>query len=69
MQDQLIDLLLTGTVDTLIMVGASAFIAFLIGLPIAVILVSTSEHFGIYPSKRLIKLWAGSLTLLVLFPF
>lgn len=49
---QLIDLLLTGTIDTLLMVGVSAFVAFLIGLPMAVILVSTSEH-GIYPSKRL----------------
>lgn len=68
MQDQLIDLLITGTVDTLLMVGASAFIAFLIGLPIAVILVSTSEH-GIHPSQRLIKLWVGSSTLLVLYPF
>ena len=28
MHDQLIDLLITGTVDTLLMVGASAFIAF-----------------------------------------
>ena len=52
MHDQLIDLLLTGTLDTLIMVGASAFVAFLIGLPIAVILVNTSEH-GIYPSKSI----------------
>lgn len=52
MQDQLIDLLITGTVDTLLMVGASAFIAFLIGLPIAVILVSTSEH-GIHPSQKI----------------
>ena len=50
MHDQLIDLLLTGTVDTLIMVGVSAILAFLIGLPMAVILVNTSEH-GIYPSK------------------
>lgn len=50
MQDQLIELLLTGTVDTLIMVGVSAILAFLIGLPMAVILVNTSEH-GIYPSK------------------
>lgn len=69
MHDQLIDLLITGTVDTLLMVGASAFIAFLIGLPIAVVLVSTSEH-GIHPSqKRLIRLWVGSLILLVLCPF
>ncbi|MFB6329247.1 methionine ABC transporter permease [Acinetobacter variabilis] len=50
MHDQLIDLLLTGTTDTLLMVGVSAIVAFLIGLPIAVVLVSTSEH-GIYPSK------------------
>lgn len=50
MHDQLIDLLLTGTTDTLIMVGVSAIVAFLIGLPMAVVLVSTSEH-GNYPSK------------------
>ncbi|WP_296278144.1 methionine ABC transporter permease [uncultured Acinetobacter sp.] len=52
MQDQLIDLLITGTIDTLIMVGISALIAFLIGLPLAVVLVNTSEQ-GIYPSKKI----------------
>ena len=52
MHDQLIDLLISGTIDTLIMVGVSALVAFLIGLPLAVILVSTSEH-GIYPSKSI----------------
>ncbi len=52
MYRQLIDLLLTGTIDTLVMVGVSAFIAFLIGLPIALILVSTAD-FGIYPSKKI----------------
>ncbi|ESK54907.1 methionine ABC transporter permease [Acinetobacter tjernbergiae] len=52
MYNQLIDLLLTGTTDTLIMVGVSAIIAFLIGLPIALILVSTAD-FGIYPSKKI----------------
>lgn len=52
MQDQLIDLLLTGTIDTLLMVGLSAIVAFLIGLPLAVILVNTSEQ-GIYPSKKI----------------
>ncbi|MEJ2899726.1 methionine ABC transporter permease [Acinetobacter sp. NS-4] len=52
MHDQLIDLLLTGTIDTLLMVGVSAIVAFIIGLPIAVILVSTAEH-GIYPSKSI----------------
>lgn len=50
MHDQLIDLLLTGTTDTLIMVGVSAIVACLIGSPMAVVLVSTSEY-GIYPSK------------------
>jgi D-methionine transport system permease protein len=52
MYNQLIDLLLTGTTDTLIMVGVSAILAFLIGLPIALILVSTAD-FGIYSSKKL----------------
>ena len=52
MHDQLIDLLLSGTIDTLLMVGVSALVAFIIGLPIAVILVSTAEH-GIYPSKSI----------------
>jgi len=51
MYNQLIDLLLTGTIDTLVMVGVSSFIAFLIGLPIALILVSTAD-FGIFPSKK-----------------
>ncbi|WP_336937132.1 methionine ABC transporter permease [Acinetobacter modestus] len=52
MYNQLIDPLLTGTTDTLIMVGVSAILAFLIGLPIALILVSTAD-FGIYPSKKI----------------
>ena len=52
MHDQLIDLLISGTIDTLIMVGVSALVAFLIGLPLAVVLVSTSER-GIYPSKSI----------------
>lgn len=52
MHDQLIDLLISGTIDTLLMVGVSALVTFLIGLPLAVVLVSTSEH-GIYPSKSI----------------
>ena len=52
MHDQLIDLLLTGTIDTLFMVGISAFFALLMGLPMAVILVCTTEH-GIYPSRSI----------------
>ncbi|WP_288387480.1 methionine ABC transporter permease [uncultured Acinetobacter sp.] len=52
MHNQLLDLLLTGTLDTLLMVGVSALLAFLIGLPLAVLLVMTSEH-GIYPSIKI----------------
>ena len=52
MHDQLIDLLISGTIDTLLMVGVSAFVTFLIGLPLAVVLVCSAEH-GIYPSKSL----------------
>lgn len=52
MHDQLIDLLLTGTIDTLLMVGISAFFALLLGLPMAIVLVNTSKN-GIYPSKRI----------------
>ena len=52
MHDQLIDLLLTGTIDTLLMVGISAFFALLLGLPMAIVLVNTSDN-GIYPSKRI----------------
>lgn len=63
MPNQLIDLLLTGTTDTLVMVGVSAIIAFLIGLPIALVLVSTSD-FGIYPSKKINQplVWVINIT-------
>lgn len=59
MSNQLIDLLISGTTDTVLMVGISAFFAFLMGLPLAVILVNTSQH-GIYPSKGINKV-LGSL--------
>ncbi len=63
MHDQLIDLLITGTMDTLLMVGVSAFFALLIGLPMAVVLVNTSEH-GIYPSKSIHQVlgWIVNIT-------
>ncbi|QIO08645.1 methionine ABC transporter permease [Acinetobacter lanii] len=63
MHDQLIELLLTGTIDTLLMVGVSAFLALLLGLPMAVILVNTSEH-GIYPSKSINQVlgWVVNIT-------
>ena len=68
MHDQLIDLLLTGTIDTLLMVGASALMAFLIGLPLAVILVSTSGH-GIYPSKSINQVLGGIVNITRSVPF
>ncbi|WOE32532.1 MULTISPECIES: methionine ABC transporter permease [unclassified Acinetobacter] len=48
----LIDLLITGTIDTLLMVGISAFFALIFGLPLAIIFVCTAEH-GISPSKSI----------------
>ena len=68
MHDQLIDLLLSGTIDTLLMVGVSALIAFLAGLPLAVILVSTSGH-GIYPSKSINQALGGIVNITRSVPF
>nr|WP_313425299.1 methionine ABC transporter permease [Moraxella sp.] len=45
----MLELLLTELIDTLIMVGVSAILAFLLGLPIALVLVNSSEQ-GIAPS-------------------
>lgn len=45
----MLELLLTGLIDTLIMVGVSAILVFLLGLPIALVLVNSSEQ-GIAPS-------------------
>lgn len=45
----MLELLLTGLIDTLIMVGVSAILAFLLGLPIALVLVNSNEQ-GIAPS-------------------
>ncbi|SDC15185.1 methionine ABC transporter permease [Acinetobacter boissieri] len=52
MSNQLFDLLLTGTLDTLVMVGGSALLAFCLGLPLALALVCTDQR-GIYPSKTI----------------
>lgn len=43
-------ILLQGTVDTLIMVGVSTVFAYLIGLPIGILLNITQPH-GIWPQK------------------
>ncbi|MCI5499587.1 MAG: ABC transporter permease [Clostridiales bacterium] len=44
------DLLITGTRDTLVMTGVSTLFAYLIGLPIGVLLNITQPH-GIWPQK------------------
>lgn len=44
------DLLMTGTRDTLVMTGVSTLFAYLIGLPIGVLLNITQPH-GIWPQK------------------
>lgn len=52
MHDQLINLLITGSIDTLLMVGVSAAVALVCGLPIAVLLVCSAKN-GIRPSPSL----------------
>lgn len=52
MSNTLLDLLIGGTIDTCLMVGISAFFAFILGLPLAIILVCSAER-GIYPSKAM----------------
>ena len=68
MSNQLIDLLISGTTDTVLMVGISAFFAFLMGLPLAVILVNTSQH-GIYPSKGINKVLGSVVNITRSVPF
>ena len=45
-------LLIDGTVDTLVMVAISTVFAYLIGLPLGVLLVLTQDH-GIWPHRKL----------------
>ena len=68
MHDQLINLFITGTLDTLFMFGVSGLLAFLIGLPLAVVLVSTSS-LGIYPSHPINQSLGGVVNLPVLLHF
>ena len=68
MSNHLIDLLISGTTDTVLMVGISAFFAFLMGLPLAVILVNTSQH-GIYPSKGINKVLGSVVNITRSVPF
>ena len=68
MSNQLIDLLISGTIDTFLMVGVSALFAFLIGLPLALVLVSTRQY-GIYPSKSINKVLGGVVNITRSIPF
>lgn len=68
MHEQLIDLLITGTIDTLLMVGISAFFAFFIGLILALILVITAQQ-GIAPSTSLHQTLAWMVNITRSIPF
>ena len=68
MSNQLIDLLISGTIDTFLMVGVSALFAFLIGLPLALVLVSTRPY-GIYPSKSINKILGSVVNITRSIPF
>ena len=48
-------LLSQGTIDTLIMTGISTVFAYIIGLPLGVLLILTQPH-GIRPNKTIYKL-------------
>ncbi len=52
MSPQVFDRFVQAFLDTLTMVGISSVIAFSVGLPLAVILVTTAPH-GIYPAPRI----------------
>lgn len=55
MSDELIKMLLTGTMETLYMVSISSIIAFILGIPIGVLLVVTDKG-GIYPLIKVNKI-------------
>ncbi|MCF8998075.1 methionine ABC transporter permease [Acinetobacter nectaris] len=68
MSDPLFDLLFTGTLDTLVMVGVSAAFAFCLGLPLALILVCTDKY-GIYPSYQINKCVGAVVNITRAIPF
>lgn len=55
MSNELIKMLLTGTMETLYMVSISSIIAFILGIPIGVLLVVTDKG-GIYPLIKVNKI-------------
>ena len=61
-------LLLDGTIDTLIMVVISTIFAYLIGLPLGVLLVLTGDH-GIWPHKNLNRILAWIINIGRSLPF
>ena len=61
-------LLLDGTIDTLIMVVISTIFAYLIGLPLGVLLVLTGDH-GIWPHKNLNRVLAWIINIGRSLPF
>ena len=68
MHDQLINLLITGSIDTLLMVGVSAAVALIFGLPMAVLLVCSAKN-GIRPAKRLNQILGSIVNISRSIPF
>ncbi|AOA57939.1 methionine ABC transporter permease [Acinetobacter larvae] len=68
MYDYVWPLLISGGIDTVIMVGISAIFTLLIGLPLAVILVITDQQ-GIYPKPKLNAVLAAIVNITRSIPF
>lgn len=62
------DRLLQGTLDTFLMVGVSSLIALLLGIPLAVILVTSSKG-GIYEAPAINRVLGGFVNLFRSIPF
>ena len=63
-----VDRLLQGTLDTFLMVGVSSLIALLLGIPLAVILVTSSKG-GIYEAAGINRVLGGFVNLFRSIPF
>lgn len=68
MSQQLFDLLLRGTWETIVMTGVSGILSFLIGLPLALVLVTTDRD-GIFENLWLNRALGGIVNALRSVPF
>ena len=65
--EQLMPLMWQGTLETLYMTLVSTLIAYVLGLPLGILLITT-ERDSLTPRPRSIRCWARSLTCSVRFP-